>query len=172
MIGKMVIQKLHENEVDILVFDPFLPEEKAAELGVKKTSLEEIFATCQTVSNHLANKEEIRGILTAELFASMPDNACFINTGRGAQVDEAGLIAALIDKPTRSAVLDVTWPEPPAADSPLYTLPNVYLTPHIAGSLGNEVWRMAMYAYEEYLRFCKGEPLQYAVSEQMLATMA
>ena len=102
----------------------------------------------------------------------MKPHAVFINTGRGAQVVEDDMIAALYDVPTRAAVLDVTWPEPPNADSPLYTMPNVFLTPHIAGSLGNEVHRMAEYMYEEYCSFDAGEPTRYSVSLKMLETMA
>ena len=71
-----------------------------------------------------------------------------------------------------TAVLDVTDPEPPAADSPLYTLPNVFLTPHIAGSSGDEVARMGTYMAEEFLRMEIGEECLYEVSAAMLATMA
>ena len=112
------------------------------------------------------------GMLTGALFSLMKPHAAFINTGRGAQVDENGMIAALREVPTRVAVLDVTWPEPPAADSPLYTLPNVFLTPHIAGSIGNEVHRMAEFMAEECRRFDAGLPVRYRVTEAMLETMA
>ncbi|MBE5761771.1 MAG: hydroxyacid dehydrogenase [Clostridiales bacterium] len=172
VIGRMVIEKLKANKVEVYVFDPFMSEEKAKELGVVKSDLETIFATCDTISNHLANKKEIEKILSRELFALMKPTACFINTGRGAQVDEEGLIDALKAEPLRSAVLDVTWPEPPAEDSPFFSLPNVYWTPHIAGSSGREVERLAQYMIDEYERVLNGEELLYSVSYQMLATMA
>ena len=111
-------------------------------------------------------------MLNYGLFSKMRENAVFINTGRGAQVVEADMIKALQDVPTRCAVLDVTFPEPPVADSPLYTMPNVYLTPHIAGSLGNEVHRMAEYMAEEALAFDEGKPVRYNVTLKMLETMA
>ncbi|MBQ3861973.1 MAG: hydroxyacid dehydrogenase, partial [Clostridia bacterium] len=173
MIGKMVIERLKSlDKVRVLVFDPFLPDEKAEELGVEKTDLETLFAECDVISNHLANNPQTVGMLTPALFASMKPCAAFINTGRGAQVSEEGLIAALEAVPTRAAVLDVTWPEPPAVDSKLYTLPNVFLTPHIAGSLGNEVHRMAEYMADEYEAFDAGRPVKYRVTEKMLETMA
>ena len=173
VIGRMVIERLKTlDKTEVLVFDPFLPDEKAAEMGVKKTGLEEIFAECDVVSNHLANNAQTVGMLNAPLFNSMKPHAVFINTGRGAQVVEDDMIAALNAVPTRAAVLDVTWPEPPKADSPLYTMLNVYLTPHIAGSLGNEVHRMAEYMYEEYRSFNAGQPTRYSVSLKMLETMA
>ena len=173
MIGKMVIGKLKTlDKVDILVYDPFLPDEKAAELGVTKTDLETLFSSCDVISNHLANNPQTVGMLDGHLFSRMKPHAAFINTGRGAQVVEADLIAALCDVPTRVAVLDVTWPEPPTADSPLYTLPNVFLTPHIAGSIGNEVHRMAEYMFEEWEAFDAGLPTRYSVTLGMLETMA
>ena len=158
--------------MDILVFDPFLSDEKAAELGVTKTDLPTLFEQSDVISNHLANNPQTVGMLNADCFNRMKANATFINTGRGAQVVENDMIQALLDVPTRAAVLDVTFPEPPEADSPLYTVPNVFLTPHIAGSLGNEVHRMAEYMYEEYKAFDAGQPTRYSVTIPMLATMA
>ena len=173
MIGRLVIEKLKSlDEVKVLVFDPFLPDEKAAELGVTKVSLEELFSESDVISNHIANNPQTVGIFSGKLFDLMKPHAVFINTGRGAQVVEADMIKALRDVPTRVAVLDVTDPEPPLADSPLYTLENVFLTPHIAGSMGNEVHRMAEYMYEECKAYDAGEATRYSVSLKMLETMA
>lgn len=173
MIGKMVIGHLkHFGYMDVLVFDPFLPDEKAAELCVTKADLPTIFRECNVISNHLANNAETKGMINADCFAAMKPNATFINTGRGAQISESGLIAALKAEPSRAALLDVTDPEPPEASSELYTLENVFLSPHIAGTIGHEVWLMAQYMYEEYRRFDAGEPLRYGVTMKMLSTMA
>lgn len=133
-------------------------------------SLEEAFRTAYVVSNHLPNREDNQKVLTKELFASMRQRATFINTGRGAQVDEAGLIEVLKARPDLTALLDVTFPEPPEAGSELYTLPNVRLTTHIAGSLNDEVHRMADYVIGDYLHFAAGEPLEHEVTEEMLMT--
>lgn len=157
---------------DVYVFDPFMSEERAKELGVTKASLEYIFENCQTISNHLANNEQTKGMLNYDLFKRMAPNATFVNTGRGAQVVEADLIRALKEEPNRSAVLDVTEPEPPEKDSEIYSMENIYLTPHKAGSIGREVRRMGKYAAEEALRFAAGEPLMYSVTLKMLETMA
>ena len=102
----------------------------------------------------------------------MKPDATFINTGRGAQVDEKGLCVALLQKKDRTALLDVTHPEPPKPYSPLWYLPNVFMTPHIAGSLGQEVWRMADYMYKESVALTNNQPLQYEVIAEMLRTMA
>lgn len=172
MIGKLVIRMLKAYALDVLVFDPFLPDETAQELGVEKTSLERIFKECTVVSNHLANNEQTQGMLCGAHFNSMLPYATFINTGRGAQVVEADLIATLKARGDLMALLDVTFPEPPEADSPLYTLPNCILTPHIAGSNGQEVRRMGVYMEEEYNRLISGEPCRYEVTLKMLETMA
>jgi phosphoglycerate dehydrogenase-like enzyme len=172
MIGKLVISYLKNFRYQILVFDPFLPQEKADELGVEKCDLETIFRECLIISNHLANNEQTQGIMNYKHFSKMRPNAVFINTGRGAQVVESDLVRALSEVPTRTAVLDVTWPEPVEEGHPFYTLDNVFLTPHIAGSIGDEVARMGQYMKEEYEKFASGKPCRYEVTVEMLKTMA
>lgn len=174
MIGKMVIQNIHKvlEHIRILVYDPFLPTQKAEELGVTLCDLETLFLKSDVITNHLANNSNTVGILNAKLFTLMKPTAVFINTGRGVQVVEADLIDALKRFPTRAAALDVTWPEPPEEDSPFYQMKNVFLTPHIAGSLGNEVHRMGEYMLEEYLLYAAGKQTRYEVTETMLDTMA
>ncbi len=172
MIGKLVIRMLAAYHFHVKVFDPFLPAAAAEEMGVELCSLEEIFSTCQTVSNHLANNAQTVGILNYALFSRMGKNATFINTGRGAQVVEEDLVRALREEPQRVALLDVTWPEPPQEGHPFYEMPNVILTPHIAGSAGDEVHRMSAFMSEEYRRLVGGDAVTYEVTEKMLATMA
>lgn len=172
MIGSMVAERLKDYRLRVLVYDPFLSPEKAERLNVTPTSLEEIFRTCRVVSNHLANNEATQGILKYTHFSAMLPYATFLNTGRGAQVVEDDLVRALRERPDLTAVLDVTFPEPPVSGHPFYSLENCFLTPHIAGSLGNEVVRMAEYMCEEAGRYIGGEPCRYEVSEKMLETMA
>ncbi|MBE7046183.1 MAG: phosphoglycerate dehydrogenase [Ruminococcaceae bacterium] len=172
MIGKLVINMLKCFKLDILVFDPFLPDEKADELGVKKCSLEEIFSTCNVVSNHLANNENTRGMLNKALFEKMLPYSTFINTGRGAQVVEADLSDVLKDRCDLTAILDVTLPEPPQSGHPFYTLPNCFLTTHIAGSLGYEMHRMSEYMKDEMIAYINQKETKYEVTLKMLETMA
>ncbi len=167
MIGTLVAEMLASYKLKVCAFDPFLSDERAKSLGVEKMSLEELFRTSSVISNHLANNPETVGMLKGAHFESMPQNATFINTGRGAQVVESELIAVLEKRPDITAVLDVTYPEPPEADSPFYRLDNCILTPHIAGSSGDEVHRMAEYMLEEFKA-----PGKYEVTLEMLKTMA
>jgi phosphoglycerate dehydrogenase-like enzyme len=102
----------------------------------------------------------------------MKPGATFINTARGAVVREAEMVSALQARPDLCALLDVTYPEPPLPDSPLLKLPNVYITPHIAGPNENECKRNGQYVIAELTRYLNGEPLQFAITRQRAAIMA
>ena len=172
MIGRLVISMLKNFNYNILVFDPFLPDDKASDLGVRKCDLKTIFEECLIISNHLANNEHTKGMITYEHFKLMRHNATFINTGRGAQLIESDLVRALKEVPNRTAVLDVTFPEPVQAGHPFYEMHNVFLTPHIAGSIGDEVARMGLYMLQEYEAFSSNQRCKYEINEDMLSTMA
>lgn len=172
MIGSAVLERLKEYRLSTWVYDPFVSDEKLAGLGAKRASLEEIFSQCQVISNHIANLPTTQKILRYEHFSRMHPNAVFLNTGRGAQVVEEDLIQALNEEPSRTAVLDVTDPEPPIDESPLWNMENVFLTPHLAGSWGQEVTRMGTYMAEEFSRFIANKPLRWEVTEKLLETMA
>lgn len=171
-IGTMVAEKLKSNKATVLYYDPYLKAERAEALGIKSASLEEIFEQCDVITNHLANKDELTGVLSGELFSKMKPYATFINTGRGRQVDEKGLAKAMRSVKTRTALLDVAVKEPISIFSPLYRLKNVVYTAHIAGSLGNEVVRMAQYMVDEAARIDCGDKPLYEVTPAMLSTMA
>ena len=174
MIGRLVAERLKTHDLEVLAYDPFVNQEKANALclGVRMVSLEELFATCEVVSLHAPNLPETRGMISTTLLASMKFGATFVNTARGAIVDEVGLVETLQSRPDLCAVLDVTYPEPPVEGSPLYTMPNVVLTPHIAGSLGDECYRMGQFAIEECRRFLAGRELLWSVSQKMAEVLA
>jgi phosphoglycerate dehydrogenase-like enzyme len=172
MVGTKTIEYLKPFGFNILVFDPYLSPARAANLDVTPVSLKEAFEHGFVVSNHIANLPETRGLLTQSLFESMQPYATFINSGRGATVDEPAMLDVLSRRPDLTALLDVTDPEPPSTDSRIYQMENVLLSPHIAGSLGMEVLRQADFVIEEFRRLRKGEPLRYSVTLEMLKTMA
>ena len=172
MIGRKVIQLLKKFSLQFYVYDEFLPKSAVKALGAKKATLEEIFAECDVVSNHLANVPATVGILKEEHFRLMKPNTVFINTGRGAQVDEPGMLKALRDRRDICALLDVTIDEPPMEGSDFYKLDNIFLTPHIAGSQANEVGRMAEYMIDEFEKVLTDKPTQYEITQEKFEKMA
>ena len=172
MIGRMVCRHLQRFDVKVIAYEPFVDATAATTLGVELCTLDEIFQRADVVSLHTPWLPETVGMITGAHLASMKAGATFINTARGAVVREAEMIAVLQARSDLLAVLDVTYPEPPVADSLLYTLPNVVLTPHIAGSLGQECQRMGQLVVDELQRFLAGEPLQWAISRTQAAVMA
>ncbi|WP_181774887.1 hydroxyacid dehydrogenase [Amycolatopsis pittospori] len=162
-IGALVASHLRGFDVEVLASDPVVDAEAAAGLGVRLVDLDELFGTCAVVSLHAPLLPETEGLVNGELVARMGVGATLINTARGAVVDEPSVVPVLGERPDLTAILDVTWPEPPVPDSPLYTLPNVVLTPHLAGALGAERARMGELVARELRRFVLGQPLQHAV---------
>jgi phosphoglycerate dehydrogenase-like enzyme len=138
----------------------------------REVSLEDAFRTCLVVSNHLPDRADNRGILNADLFRLLPRGATFINTGRGAQVNEADLIKVWSERPDLTAILDVTSPEPPALDSPLRQMPNVHLSSHIAGSICDEIYRMTELMMAEHNRWLAGQALENEVTREVFQSMA
>ena len=171
-IGRKVIELLRPFNLRVIVFDPFLNDADADALGVEKVALEQAFVSGQVVSNHLADVPATRHLLNGRLFASLPPNATFINTGRGGTVVEEELIQVLRARPDVTVLLDVTDPEPPLPTSALWSLSNVRLSSHLAGAIGDEVGRIAELVLEEFRAWERGQSLRYAVTANMLETMA
>jgi phosphoglycerate dehydrogenase-like enzyme len=171
-IGRRVRERLRAHDVNVLLYDPFVSAEDARRDGMSKVGLDELFATSDVVSLHTPMLPETLGMITGEHFMRMKPGALFINTARGEIVDEPAMIEALRRRPDLHAVLDVTAPEPPGRDSPLYTLPNVTLTPHLAGSLGPECERLGHAMADELERYLDGKPLRWEVTPERAALMA
>lgn len=172
MIARQVCERLKAYDMNIIAYDPFATPEQAEALGVQLCSLDELFERSDVVSLHAPWLEATVGMITGEHFRRMKHGATFLNTARGAIVREQEMIEALQERPDLFAILDVTYPEPPVNDSPLYTMQNVVLTPHIAGSMGNEVARMGMYMAEELGRYLAGDPLKWEIDEKKAAILA
>ncbi len=172
MIGRKVIHLLRKFSLNFYVYDEFMNKSAIKALGAKKATLEEIFSECDVVSNHLANVPATVGIFKEEHFRLMKPNTVFINTGRGAQVDEAGMLKVLRERRDICALLDVTVDEPPVEGSDFYKLDNIFLTPHIAGSQANEVGRMAEYMIDEFERVLAGKQTQYEITQEKFEKMA
>lgn len=151
-VGRRVMRLLRQFECPLLLYDPYVTEGEAAEMGV--TLMRDLTALCaasDVVTLHAPSLPSTRHMLSATQFQAMRDGAVFINTARGACVDEAALVAEC-RKGRITAWLDVTDPEPAAADSPLRSLANVFLTSHLAGGADYRIGRQAVDDIEAFLR--------------------
>ena len=170
-IGTRLRHLLAGFPIEVIVHDPFLTKSRAREFDVEPVSLAALFERALVVSNHTPDLDTTKGIFGAAQFEAMREGATFINTGRGAQVVEDDLIRVLHARPDLTALLDVTWPEPPPAQSALWTLDNVMVSPHIGGTIGDEVVRLADCVIDEFERWEADRPLRHQVTREILATM-
>ncbi|MGV9312199.1 hydroxyacid dehydrogenase [Streptomyces sp. NPDC003691] len=161
--GRRVVELLRPFDLDVLLYDPYTP----APPGAAAVDLDELCARSDVVSVHAPQLPATRHLLDARRLALLPDGATLINTSRGSLVEESALLRELVSG-RLYAVLDVTEPEVPVPDSPLYSLPNVLLTPHLAGSLGTELYRMADLALDELERYATGLPFAEPVTRESL----
>jgi len=171
-IGRLVAGRLRTLDVKVIAYDPLADPIMARALGVRLCGLEEVFATANVVSCHLPLLPETHRFIRGTYFRAMRPGATFLNTARGGVVAEDELIAVLRERPDLTAVLDVTENEPPAADSPLYDLPNVVLTPHIAGCIGAECRRLGAAIAADVVHYVRGEPIANEVTQALAGTLA
>jgi phosphoglycerate dehydrogenase-like enzyme len=172
MIARKIIDLLKAFDLRCIAHDPFLTAAEAASLGVERCTLEEAFALGDVVSLHAPNKPETQGMIAGRHFSLMKNGATFINTARAGIVNQNEMVAALVQRPDLTAILDVFEPEPVPVDSPLMRLGNVIMSPHIAGSLGPECQRCGRYMVEEFERYLAGEPLRYQITKELAARLA
>jgi phosphoglycerate dehydrogenase-like enzyme len=170
-IGRLVVERLKGFDVVIVLYDPTLTEAEVAKLGARKVSLDDLMRLSDVVSLHAPVLPATVGMIAQEQLSAMRTGATLVNTARGELVDHAALRKELLSG-RLNAMLDVTSPEPLPAGDALYNLPNVLLTPHIAGSMGTELHRMTEYAVGEIERFASGASPRYPVRPDELATMA
>lgn len=170
-IGRKVAAMLSGFDFEVLLYDPFVQPDDPIARQVSLVDLDTLMARSDVVSIHAPSLPNTRGMIGARQLKLMQDGAAFINTARGALVDEAALLAEL-QTGRIHAVIDVTDPEIPPADSPFFSLPNVFLTPHVAGAIGAERARLGLMAVEEVERFVRGEPMLYEIEPELLERLA
>ena len=169
--ARSFIRFLAPFDCELIGYDPYVSPERASEMGVLLVSLEELLSTSKVISLHAPITEETKGMLNAEKLSLIPDGAVFINTARGILLDHEALYEEL--KTGRfKAALDVTHPEPLPPDHPLRTLPNVLLTPHVAGPTVDGRRDMFRCVVDDLKLFWAGKTPKNIVTKEMLATMA
>jgi phosphoglycerate dehydrogenase-like enzyme len=171
-IARLVRQKLRAFEHEVRVYDPFLTQEEADEEGIHLCSLETLFAECPVVSLHAPLLDSTRGMVRGCHFRSMHPDGLFINTSRGAIVDQDELVEVMRERPDLTAVLDVLRKEPPAEGDPVLELPNIWVYPHLAGSMGLECERMGRMIFSAFQAFRDGQDTPLEVSEGDMDRMA
>lgn len=171
-VGRRVVDLLQQLEdVTCLVSDPYADPLEVQAAGAELVTLEELLPRVDVLSLHAPALPSTQNMIGAEQLAALRDHATLINTARGSLIDTAALEAACATGRI-NAIIDVTEPEPLPADSVLFTLPNVMITPHIAGSLGSELHRMTDAALDELERYAAGDPLVDEITSEDLQLSA
>ncbi|MCL6605052.1 MAG: hydroxyacid dehydrogenase [Paenibacillus sp.] len=171
MSGAHFIRLLKSFDVRVLVYDPFVSEEKITEMGAVKVELDQLLMQSDVVSIHAPSIPETNHMLNERTLKLMKDNAILINTARGSLIDEEALVTEL-QKGRLWACLDVTQLEPPEMNHPFRSLPNVTLIPHIAGATNNGLFRVGNYVIRELERFVQGKQLHGEVDLSRLHVMS
>lgn len=171
-VGRQLVALLRNFTCNVLMYDPYLSEEASRELGVTKVNtLEQLFEECRVVSLNAPSTPETQGMLRGSHFARLREGGLFINTARSALVNEAEFLEEL--RTGRFvACIDVTNQEPPALDHPFRSLPNVWLTPHVAGAVAENQLRIGTMVVDEFERYTRGEPYRFEITAEQLKNMA
>ena len=174
-VGRLVLPLLAEHGFRLLVNDPTLDSEQIRALvpgyPVEPASLDDMMTACDVISLHAPELPETWHLIDEEMLSRMRDGALLVNTSRGSLVDTEALIRHC-ESGRIDAILDVTEPEPLPAGHPLFQLPNVLITPHLAGSLGTELRRFGEFAVRQVERFASGQPLQGEIVSSELSRIA
>ncbi|MEJ1088776.1 hydroxyacid dehydrogenase [Microbacterium sp. Mu-80] len=170
-IGRRVVEMLRMLDVRVLVADPFADAEAVAAAGAELLPLEALLPQVQVLSLHAPDLPSTHHMIGAAELAELPDGATVINTARGALLDHDALLAECRTG-RLDAVLDVTDPEPLPADSELLRLPNVAVTPHIAGSLGTELRRLADSVLDELTALAQGAAPRHPITAADMTSTA
>ena len=172
LIGRRVIELLAPfPRLRVMLYDPYVTAERATSLGATKLELDELCAVSDVLSIHAPDLPSTRHMIGAAQLAALRTGATVINTARGALLDHEALLSEAASG-RLSAVLDVTDPEPLPDDHPLWALPNVFITPHLAGSVGTELRRMIDHAVDEIDRWRTGRPARNGITKDQLVRLA
>jgi D-3-phosphoglycerate dehydrogenase len=158
-IGSRVARVLVAFGAEVLVHDPFVEEARVEEIGGRLVGLDELLESSRVVSLHARLTDDTHGMIGAQQISSTPRGTVIVNTARGGLLDYEALCDALESGHLGAAALDVYDEEPPPDGSRLYTVPNLVLSPHIAGATKETVHRAARIAAEEIGRYARGEKL-------------
>lgn len=169
-IGMLVAKKLKGFDVKILAYDPYVAEERAAEVGASLVDLETLVRESEVITIHALLTQETKHLIGEEQFKKMKPTAYIVNTARGAIIDEKALYKALKEGRIAGAGLDVFEEEPAKQNNPLFQLENVVVTPHIGDSARRSTEKLYEYSAENVLKVFRGEtpPKEAVVNPEVL----
>jgi len=171
-IPKYLVPMLKPFRADIQVYDPFVSDDTLQAHGIARAeSLETLFSECDIISNHLPLRRETTGLISADLLNLMSPGALFVNTARGATVDEEAL-ETVLQEGLIHAVLDVFTVEPLPPESKLRGLDNVILIPHMAGPTPDSHEMISLTLAKASAHLLDGKPVIYEVSREYAAKMS
>jgi D-3-phosphoglycerate dehydrogenase len=168
-IARALADRLKALQMRVIAYDPFTPEMTFVHAGVEPVTMDELAQQSDYVSCHLPLNPKTRGMIDAGFFAQMKPTACFINTSRGAVVNEADLIAALDERRIAGAGLDVFEQEPISPDHPFCRMENVVLTPHTASYSDKTMEIQRRRIGKDALAVCRGGLPDFIANPQVLA---
>ena len=163
-IGRAVVERLKGFGSTIRVFDPQVSAADIAQTGASAISLADLLATADVVTLHCPSTPQTKKMIDSRALAVMKPGSILVNLARGDLVDTPALIEALQSGHLGAAALDVCDPEPIPSDSPLLTMQNVILAPHIASASVKAVRTLRETASRLVIRALKGEPLENVVN--------
>jgi len=167
-IGMAVADRARALGMDVVGHDPYVTAEAAALHGIRSLPLGEVLRLADAVTVHVPKTRDTTNLISTAELATMKPDAYVINVARGGVVDEAALAQALTDGTIAGAAVDVYSSEPPAADNPLRTAPNIILTPHLGASTEEAQTRVAVEACEQVRDVLAGRPARYAVNAPLM----
>lgn len=168
-IGVEVARRALGLEMQVVGFDPFVPDDRARALGVSPADFETLIRISDFITVHVPLTSGNTGMISTEQFAQMKDGVRLINVARGGIIDEAALAAAVKTGKVAGAAMDVFTEEPPKPDNPLLGDPRIIVTPHLGASTTEAQERVALDVAEQIVDILAGKPARYAVNAPMLA---
>lgn len=165
-VGSRVARRALAFGMPVLVYDPYVAADQVESPGIEMTDLDELLARSDFVSLHARVTPETVDFFDAKKFGKMKRGAFFINSAREALVDEQALYKALVSKHLAGTALDVLKPWPEDTPSPLVSLPNVIITPHIGGATHEAALRGVQILAAQIDRYLAGQPMQHVVNQR------
>ena len=162
-IGGLVAARARAFDMEIIAFDPYVAPERAAGMGIELVDLETLIGTSDFVTLHLARTPDTMNLINAELLAKAKPGLRLVNVARGGIIDEAALADAISNGPVGGAAIDVFAEEPTVA-SPLFTRPEVTVTPHLGASTVEAQLKAGVQVAEQVVLALAGQPVPFAVN--------